>query len=49
MVTLPPEVAAGMFYSDLEPEESRRWTPLLRPQSIARAYFRCMKDDSDGF
>lgn len=34
-MALPPEFAAGMFYNDLEPEESKRWTALLRPHSAA--------------
>lgn len=34
MMTLPPDIAAGMFYNDVEPEQSSRWTALLRPQSV---------------
>ena len=48
-MALPPEFAAGMFYSDLEPEESKRWTALLRPHSAAYVYFRRRENDSPRF
>ena len=34
MMALPPSDAANMFYNDLEREESRRWTALLKAQSV---------------
>lgn len=34
-MVLPPQIAAGMFYSDLEAEESKHWTALIRPHSAA--------------
>ena len=45
-MALPPEFAAGMFYNDLDPEESKRWTALLRPHSAAWVYIRYTENDS---
>lgn len=39
MMALPPSDAANMFYNDLEREESRQWTALLKPQSVGYALF----------
>lgn len=33
-MALPPEFAAGMFYNDLESEQSNRWIALLKPHSV---------------
>ena len=37
MMALPPSDAANMFYNDLEREESRHWTAMLKPQSVGYA------------
>ena len=34
MMALPLADAANMFYNDVEREESRRWTALLKPHSV---------------
>ena len=47
-MALPPEFAAGMFYNDLEPEDSKRWTALVKSHSAAWAYFRCIEKISYG-
>ena len=39
---LPPDFAAGMFYNDLEPEQARRWTALLRAHSVGYVSSRCL-------
>ena len=49
MIALPPEHAAGMFYNDLEPEESKRLTALLKPHSAAWVQFRRTQNDSHRF
>lgn len=41
-MSLPPDFAAGMFYNDLEPEQARRWTALLRAQSVGCVCSRCL-------
>ena len=38
-MALPPDFAAGIFYSDLKSEQTNRWTALLKPQSAGHMYF----------
>lgn len=42
MLELPPKLAADMLYNDLEPESSKHWTSLLKPQSVGYVCFRCL-------
>lgn len=39
MIPLPSDLAAGMFYNDLESESSKHWTSLLKPQSLSYVCF----------
>ena len=36
---LPPDFAQGMFYNDLEEEQAKHWTSLLKPQSEGYVMF----------
>ena len=44
MMALPPEVAAGILYNELESEQPNSWTALLNAQSVGYVCFHCLND-----
>ena len=37
MIALPPEFATTILYNDLEEDQAKHWTSLVKPQSAGYA------------